>query len=243
MLSSLSNQTSTSNNSTFNLKFVIAVHKRRVIFSLWIVSEAREPVGWVCIIIDLAKWASSVIFNHHHNVLLLQVVLQSLDHRLRFAVELGPNLDSKCVFAARSTLIEQPDPWEHVSPVEDIRDDAENQLLPDRLQEGQVRPEVDSELATIFIDRVLPFRLNSTLKQTQTVDANREAFDLDTIDAKRRHIWLEKERDGISRTYIFTVRESELKKMFVRSRCGIVFHATLKLTMSLNQHALHMLCA
>ena len=114
--------------------------------------------------------------------------LQSLDHRLRLTVELGPYLDSKHVLAARRTLIEQPDPREHVCPVEGIRDDTENQLLPDRLQEGQVRPEVDSELATIFIDRVLPFRLNGTLKQAHTVDANREAFDLDTIDAKKRRI-------------------------------------------------------
>ena len=172
---------------TANLKFVITFERRRVIIiSLRIVREVREPVGWVCIIIDLAKWASSVIVNHHLNVLRLQVGLQSLDHRLRLAIKLGPYLDSKHVLASRCTLIEQADPRKHVGAVESIRDDAENQLLPDRLQEGQVGPEVDSELATVFIDRVLPFRLDGTLKQAHTVDANREAFDLDTIAKQGR---------------------------------------------------------
>ena len=110
MFSAIFGQVSTSNNSTVNLKFVIAVHRRRVIVSLRIVREVREPVGWVCIIIDLAKWARSVIVNHHLNVLRLQVGLQSLDHRLRLAVELSPYLDSKHVLAARRTLVKQPDP-------------------------------------------------------------------------------------------------------------------------------------
>ena len=109
------------------------------------------------------------------------MVLQLIDHGLRGVIKLGPDLNSEHVLPLGSTFVEQTDSREHICTGELISHHAEDEFVPEGLQERKRRFKVNLESASIFVDVVFPLGLNVVLEQTHAIDSDWHAFNLDTI--------------------------------------------------------------
>ena len=177
---------------------------------LGVVREVIEPLRWNMVVDFGVAWSRVWIINHHLDVLSLEVRLQFVNHNSHCAVEFGPDLDSEKVLAARSAFVKKSDARKHISTFEVVGNDAEDKLSPEDLEEGQVRLEIDPDLATILVNGVLPLRLNFALEQTHATDTDWVVLDLNTTK-EGKSLAL----NGL--TYNLIVFVSSLKKMLVKS--------------------------
>lgn len=94
-----------------------------------------------------------------------QVLPDLSPHRGPFVAELDPDFDSEVVFEPRLASVKNTRSADHVSGWEVSGDQAENEALPELLDEvGVFAFEVDLELAALTIQLVLPHGLDPVLE-------------------------------------------------------------------------------
>lgn len=159
-----------------------ATTPRRLV--ILIVLKLGKPLFRLVIVGVFVSGTRRAILDHQFDVFVFEVLLQGLHHRLLRIVELGPHFDTEHILTLSSRLVEQANTTEHVCAAKLVSHDAEDELLPDRLQERDAGLEVDSELSSVFVDRVFPLRLNVLLEKTEAVDAHPGTLHLHTVSNK-----------------------------------------------------------
>ena len=125
------------------------------------------------------------LLNHAHEFF-LNVVTHIFALFLLVRPELRPNLDSEAALLTLLTLVEHAHPAKLITLLELAGHSLEDQFLPQLLNYGNWRLKVNSEFATLLIDRILPLGLDTELKQRQAVYTLLIIIDHMNVDCLRR---------------------------------------------------------
>ena len=156
------------------------------------VGELLDPVGWVVLVGTSSKWLRVRVFYHHvPHILSLKMCLQSVDHIGVCAVKLGPHLNTEDAqtLSIELTLVADTHARDHVNAVELVRDNAEDELVPDGLHKGQLRLEIDLHHAALRVHFIFPSWFDVLLEETESVHSRRSTIDRHAAGVKRELVF------------------------------------------------------